>query len=294
MFTFTQDCITGIDIIDEEHKQLFEIINHLADTLNNKNIKDKVEIMDYIQYFIEYGKSHFAHEEAWMERHNDQELQRQRFAHKFFMDKMQSIDLMGLDDKEKYPVTKDLLVYMIKWLYGHILNSDTLIGKIVHLQEVPAIHHNKENGEDEIVYCEFLPKYHTGIEVIDMEHKKLFAIINDIYKMTEENYSSEKYDDILSLLDRLEEYTQNHFSHEEEIMEQYNFPELDFQRNAHISFIERLSDRDMGEETGNPKEFLENLLDFLYAWLGNHIMKHDIKIAQYISQKNDLANLTKL
>ena len=104
----------------------------------------------------------------------------------------------------------------------------------------------------------------------------------DVYKMVEEEYNNEKYDDILGLLDRLEEYTQTHFWHEEEIMEKYNFPELDFQRNAHTYFIERLSDRDMGEELENSKEFLENLLDFLYAWLANHIMKHDIKIAKYI------------
>lgn len=284
MFKFTKDCMTGIDIIDEEHRQLFEIINHLVDKLgSNKNDINQVEVEDYIQYFIEYGKNHFAHEEAWMEKHHDPELQRQRFAHQFFMNKMQSIDLMGLDDAEKRPITKDLLVYMIKWLYGHILNSDTLIGKVVHLSDSPVTRHNKESDKDELVYCEFLPKYHTGIEQIDKEHENLFAIINDIYKLIEDNYSDDKYDEVLGLLDRLEKYTQTHFAHEEEIMEKNNFPELDFQRNAHASFIERLSDRDMGEGMENPKEFLEGLLDFLYAWLGNHIMKHDMKIAQYIS-----------
>ena len=283
MFKFTEDCMTGIDIIDEEHKQLFEIINHLFDTLTNvKDNVNKMEIEDYIQYFIEYGKNHFAHEEAWMERHNDPELQRQRFAHQFFMDKMLSIDLIGLDDEEKRPITKDLLVYMIKWLYGHILNSDTLIGKVVPLSKTPVVRHNEENNTDEVVYCEFLPKYHTGIEQIDKEHETLFAIINDVYKLVEENYTDDKYDEVLALLDRLEQYTQTHFSHEEEIMEAHNFPELDFQRNAHASFIERMSDRDMGEKVENPKEFLENLLDFLYAWLGNHIMKHDTKIAKYV------------
>lgn len=283
MFKFTDDCITGIDLIDEEHKQLFKIINHLMDRLNNnKDSEDQMELEDYIQYFIEYGKNHFAHEEMWMERHHDHELQRQKLAHQFFMNKMQSIDLIGLSDEEKHPITNDLLVYMIKWLYNHILNSDTLIGKVTYLSQTPIIRHNEEKNEDEVIYCEFLPKYYTGIEQIDREHEKLFAIINDIYKLVEESYSDEKYDEILGLLDRLDEYTQTHFGHEEEIMEKNNFPELNFQRNAHASFIERLSDRDMGEEMENPKKFLEDLLDFLYAWLGNHIMKHDKKIAKYV------------
>lgn len=284
MFKFTEDCMTGIDMIDEEHKQLFEIINQLVDTLDSdKYSVNQGEVEDYIQYFIEYGKNHFAHEEAWMEKHHDPELQKQRFAHQFFMNKMQSIDLMGLDDEEKRPITKDLLVYMIKWLYGHILNSDTLIGKVVHLSAAPVIRHNEQSDKDEIIYCEFLPKYHTGIDEIDREHEKLFAIINDIYKLVEEDYSDENYDKALELLDRLAEYTQSHFSHEEEIMEQNHFPELDFQRSAHASFIDRLSDRDMGERMEDPRAFLESLLDFLYAWLGNHIMKHDIKIARYVS-----------
>lgn len=284
MFKFTEDCMTGIDMIDEEHKQLFEIINQLVDTLDSdKYSVNQGEVEDYIQYFIEYGKNHFAHEEEWMEKHHDPELQKQRFAHQFFMNKMQSIDLMGLDDEEKRPIIKDLLVYMIKWLYGHILNSDTLIGKVVHLSAAPVIRHNEQSDEDEIIYCEFLPKYHTGINEIDREHEKLFAIINDIYKLVEEDYSDENYDKALELLDRLAEYTQSHFNHEEEIMEQNHFPELDFQRSAHASFIDRLSDRDMGERMEDPRAFLESLLDFLYAWLGNHIMKHDIKIAQYVS-----------
>lgn len=284
MFQFTEDCKTGIQIIDEEHRELFGIINRLVTTLENYETAhpDEKEVENYIQYFIEYGKNHFVHEEKWMEEHHDSELQRQRLAHQFFMNKMQGIDLMELSDEEKRPMIKDLLIYMVKWLYGHILNSDLLIGKVVHLSAQPSVHHNEETGEDDIVYCEFLPKYHTGVPQIDKEHAGLFAIINDVYKIVEEEYSEERYDDVLALLDRLDEYTKTHFAHEEEIMEQNHFPELEFQKNAHASFIERLSDRDMAENMENPKEFLEDLLDFLYAWLGNHIMKHDRKIGKYV------------
>lgn len=284
MFQFTEDCMTGIDIIDEEHRQLFEIINHLVSTLENYDElnPDEKEVAHYIEYFIDYGKNHFAHEEKWMAEHNDRELQKQHFDHQFFMNKMQSIDLMELSDEEKRPIVKDLLVYMIKWLYGHILNSDTLIGKVVHLSDSPVIRHNDELDKDEVIYCEFLPKYHTGVEEIDREHAKLFEIINDVYKMVEEEYSEDRYDDILELLDRLAEYTQTHFAHEEEIMEKNHFPELEFQKNAHRSFIDRLSDRDMGESVENPLEFLEELLDFLYAWLLNHILKYDRKIGKYV------------
>ncbi len=284
MFEFTQDHMTGIKMIDEEHKQLFQIIDHLVGTIEDYegSKSEGKEIEDYIHYFIEYGVNHFAHEEAWMAQHHDQELQRQHFDHQFFLNKMRSIDLIGLTDEEKLPITKELLIYMVKWLYGHILNSDILIGKIVHLSEASVVRRSKESDQEEVVYCPFEEKYYTGVEMIDREHEKLFQIINDIYKLVEEEYSADRYDEVLGLLDRLEEYTQTHFSHEEELMEQNDFPELEFQRNAHVSFIERLSDRDMGESMADPREFLEGLLDYLFAWLGNHILRHDRKIGKYV------------
>lgn len=284
MFEFTDDCMTGFDMIDEEHKQLFSIINQLVETIGKyeRGEYDEHKVEDYLQYFLEYGENHFAHEEAMMKKMNDSELKRQQYDHHFFMQKMQSIDLMELSDDEKKPIIKELLLYMIKWLYSHILNSDTLIGKVRHLSENPVIHHNEVTGSDEVVYCEFRPQYHTGIPEIDEEHAELFAIINDVYKVVEEDYSDDKYDEAMSLLDRLEEYADTHFSHEEEIMKEHNYPELALQQAAHASFITRLAEKDMGESENNRKAFLEDLLDFLYAWLGNHIMKMDKKIAQYI------------
>jgi hemerythrin len=37
----------------------------------------------------------------------------------------------------------------------------------------------------------------------------------------------------------------------------------------------RLEEKDEAEETENRMKFLEDLLDFLYAWLGRHILKMD-------------------
>ena len=33
MYQFTEDCLTGNEIIDEEHRQLFQTINEIAETL---------------------------------------------------------------------------------------------------------------------------------------------------------------------------------------------------------------------------------------------------------------------
>lgn len=266
-FQFTDDCIIGIEQIDVEHQYLFTILNQIVDTLhNNEGITDESQKLEtYISRLKEYGQVHFSHEEAYMEEHQDLELEQQKRQHKYFMTKLNSIDLMDLNQEEKRKILEDMLQYLTKWLYQHILGSDTLIGKVKHLQSEAA----------EGIYCEFTPKYATGIPSIDQEHKGLFEIINNAYKLAEENYSGDTYDEIMLLIDQLEDYTRVHFAHEEEYMASTNYPHLDAQKRAHDSFLAKLEDKDIGENETDRQAYLEDLLDFLFAWLSNHILKMD-------------------
>lgn len=50
------------------------------------------------------------------------------------------------------------------------------------------------------------------------------------------------------------------------------------QRRAHESFIDRLENIDMDEVDGDPKVYLESLIEFLLGWLINHILYTDKKI----------------
>lgn len=266
-FQFTNDCIIGIEQIDVEHQYLFTIMNQIVDTLNhNDGIPDESQRLEtYIARLKEYGQTHFSHEEAYMEEHHDLELERQKREHKYFMTKLNSIDLMDLNHEEKRKILEDMLQYLTKWLYQHILGSDTLIGKIRHL--------SSENFQG--TYCEFTPKYSTGIEQIDEEHKGLFQIINNAYCLVEENSGGDKYDEIMLLIDQLEDYTRVHFSHEEEYMASVNYVHLDAQKRAHDIFLAKLEDKDFGENETDQQAYLEDLLDFLFAWLSNHILKMD-------------------
>ncbi|MDE6903769.1 MAG: bacteriohemerythrin [Lachnospiraceae bacterium] len=266
-FQFTDDCIIGIEQIDVEHQYLFTIMNQIVDTLeNNEGIPDESQKLEtYIARLKEYGQIHFSHEEAYMEEHQDLELERQKREHKYFMARLNAIDLMDLNHEEKRKILEDMLQYLTKWLYQHILGSDTLIGKVRHLAS-ESVHG---------CYCEFAPKYATGISHIDEEHKGLFEIINNAYRLVEENTFGDKYDEIMTVIDQLEEYTKVHFSHEEEYMESTSYPHLEAQRRAHDIFLSKLEDKDFGENERDQQAYLEDLLDFLFAWLSNHILKMD-------------------
>ncbi len=275
-FEYTDDCIIGIPQIDAEHKYLFNLMNQLMESLQKKGSVNGKGLEDYVELLIHYGEEHFAHEEAYLESTKDIELARQKHDHTLFLQKMRALDIMDLDDGEKYALLKDTLAYLTKWLYNHILGSDTLIGKVEHIAE---------HVMDEDDFCKFTEKYMIGVEQIDNEHRGLFDIIGRAYRLVESEGAVNRYDDIMGLLDDLVDYTQVHFTHEEEYMKQISYPYLSAQQRAHGTFLDRLSERDLGENEDNQQEYLEELLDFLYAWLGNHILKMDKKIGQYSGGK---------
>ena len=275
MFQFTEDCIVGVQQIDDEHQYLITLMNQMLEVLSadEEETKKRHDLEQYIGKLIEYGEVHFSHEEDYMEKIGDPELHYQKLQHSMFLNKIRAIDVDYLNDVEKKKIMEDTLKYLTKWLYRHIIGSDTMIGRIQRLSKMK---------EDDDNPCAFTQKYKTNIPQIDDEHKVLFEIIGDAYKLVESQDADDKYDEIMSVLDRLEEYTKVHFAHEEEYMEQTKYPQLEQQRRAHAAFLERLDEKDLGEGMEEQQEYLEELMDFLFGWLSNHILRMDKGIARFL------------
>lgn len=127
---------------------------------------------------------------------------------------------------------------------------------------------------------EMKPDYYTGIEKIDMEHKRLFEIANEAYELLTDEFIPDKYDYILKVIEELRQYTKTHFQHEEEYMESIGYKRLLSQKVAHADFIEKLNSLNIEKIDENQKAALLDLLDFLNTWLVEHIYKKDKLIAE--------------
>jgi hemerythrin len=136
-----------------------------------------------------------------------------------------------------------------------------------------------ERKGDNIMY-EMKPEYFTGIEFIDQEHSKLFAIANEAYDLLTNQFIPDKYDYIVEVVQKLRDYTQYHFQHEEEYMNSIGYKRILSQKVAHNDFIEKLNALDLQDIDENQKGALLDLLDFLNAWLIEHIFKKDKLIAK--------------
>ena len=87
----------------------------------------------------------------------------------------------------------------------------------------------------------------------------------------------------------LKDYTESHFSDEEELMKKIGYPEIEAQKRAHSAFVEKLVNIDFRELEAmddNQEEYLMDLIGFLLGWLSNHILASDKKIGKYIKEHN--------
>lgn len=274
MFQYTDDCKIGIEQIDKEHQQLFALINEGIDILHNRYVGDYYEEMKEIMDKLEcYADEHFAHEESYMESIRDPELIVQRTQHMFFREKIREWSFRSIGEEEQQrQLLEELLKFLAKWLYHHIIGSDSMIGKLPELEEWMI----RENP------CEFTQEYWTGIDLIDREHKVLFEILERANRVVRDYAVGDTYDEIMDILQELKDYTVLHFSDEEEYMESIHYSGLEAQRRAHEAFIERINGIREEEVNENPGAYLESLMEFLIGWLINHILHADKKIGQNV------------
>ncbi len=269
MFQFTDDCLIGINALDDDHRYLFELINRVMELLKEEPTEERqTQVNAILDKLTAYADHHFNKEEEYMEQIRDPELLKQRAQHDFFRQKVAEMQQTYKNaDSNQTQLLTDLMNFLAKWLYRHILGSDIMIGKM------PA-------ADDWLLRdnpCAFTDEFRTGIELIDSEHQELFHIIERANNLVKA-FVADSYDEIMSILEELKNYTKSHFADEEEYMESIHYEGLEAQKRAHAAFIERLDQIDPQEIDENPQEYLNELLEFLLNWLINHILYSDKKI----------------
>lgn len=273
MYEFTDDCLIHIEQIDNEHRQLFALLNESIAMVSE--VSDVTTIYkNLIAKLKDYAINHFAHEEAYMESIHDPELRLQRLEHAAFTKKINSFALDTSSPEAAKESLNELLKYLVRWLYRHILSSDMMIGKM--------------ETKDPFAFTD---KFKTGIELVDDEHRRLFEIIKEANDLINAELLHDKYDKIMEILASLKDYTEFHFNDEEELMKRISYPGLEAQKHAHAAFIERLVDIDLNtlDEIDNDQQaYLLDLINFLIGWLSNHILASDKKLGEYVRNNNIL------
>ena len=121
-------------------------------------------------------------------------------------------------------------------------------------------------------------EYSVGIQKIDDQHKKLVEIINDFYTAFTENKTKEKMGDILNLLT---DYTQYHFTTEEQYFIDSGYQETKEHVEEHEKFTKTVVGFVKDYQAGS-SAVTYKLMSFLRNWLQNHILKEDKKYSEHL------------
>ena len=124
-------------------------------------------------------------------------------------------------------------------------------------------------------------EYNINIEEIDNQHKKLFSIGRRLHRCTMEEVDVKK-EDIDRILKELKDYVVFHFDTEERLMMENDYLHYQSHKNEHEFFkkeVERLENR---TEAVNEEELLKEILNFVFTWILNHILKVDKRLIEII------------
>lgn len=130
---WTDDLATGVNQIDNQHKELFSRINALLDACHRG--KGKEELDGILQFLEEYVAAHFSEEEKYMVQYGFPAYSGHRSQHLEFIE-----NLAHIKDKLKSAgpglvtvvATNHLLV---EWLRTHIRRLDKALGAFLRGKE---------------------------------------------------------------------------------------------------------------------------------------------------------------
>ena len=123
----------------------------------------------------------------------------------------------------------------------------------------------------------WLNVYNTGISKIDEQHKKLVNMINDLeLAKGKENESQILRDVFYQLVD----YTHYHFTQEEILMNEAEYPRTAAHKQQHKELIDQIVSMLESLKTG--KLIMgEKLMSMLKDWLITHILGYDKEFGLY-------------
>lgn len=123
-------------------------------------------------------------------------------------------------------------------------------------------------------------RYETGIELIDGQHKALFAAINQLAHAFRAGTASDQVRESLAFL---VSYTDEHFRSEEHYMREMGYSGLASHALEHAALMEQV--RDLQAELVGGKLVTMDVTIFLADWLKRHISGSDMGYVDFVKDK---------
>lgn len=125
--------------------------------------------------------------------------------------------------------------------------------------------------------------YELGIQEIDLQHKKLISISNELYDIATKGDVNLKIT-MSKILKNLTDYTVYHFTSEEEFMKKYGYQGAPMHKIAHDNFVAEVTQQIKNLSEGSQEDVLI-FYDYIANWILAHIAKADKIWATFVKEK---------
>jgi hemerythrin len=126
---------------------------------------------------------------------------------------------------------------------------------------------------------EWKDEFSVGVTAMDVQHKQLVAMVNQLY----EAMRLSKGDAVIgSILPSLVLYTKSHFAAEEKVMKESGFPGLAAHQALHQQLTKQATELLEKIKAGKMVATV-SLATFLKDWLVNHIQGQDKQYGRHIA-----------
>jgi len=139
---------------------------------------------------------------------------------------------------------------------------------------------NPSDNTDMVVWDE---KYATGIDLIDVQHKELFILTNELFRacLVGEKALKSVFTETMG---RMVDYVRFHFSAEQELLHRIKYPEYQEHKKQHEKLVRDIIQAVTAHNKGGkfvPNQFVRTMRD----WILSHIAIADKQYVLYITEQ---------
>lgn len=120
----------------------------------------------------------------------------------------------------------------------------------------------------------------VGNDEIDRDHRILIDLFNTLHQSAVESVGTDYLD---AILEELINCTVWHFSHEERLMQKYDYERYAEHRAEHQDLINSIKELQKKVRLSGELGSKENL-EFLEHWLTEHILSADMKLGSFLAE----------
>lgn len=134
LITWSDKLSVSVNSIDNQHKELVNMINDLSNAVTAGSGKGNEIIGDILKRLINYTASHFKHEESLMRTHNYPDFAKHKQEHDHLVKKV--LDLQQKFESGNARMTIEVMMFLKNWLTKHIQGTDTKLGQFLSEKKV--------------------------------------------------------------------------------------------------------------------------------------------------------------